>query len=362
MLGIICCTLDCNLACTYCYEGNGINKKYPDNRLINDNFEQAMDKFDAYIDGLYKYNNCNLTTIILHGGEPTLINPNFFDILMERQKIKGYNLKWGIQTNGTMINDQYIDLFRKYNVNVGVSLDGLKQHHDSNRITKEGKPTFDIVEKNIEKKKTEAINVNLLLTISNENVNDIIDIYDYIANKNMHFNFNLIYPNKHHNIALDDDVFSVALCNLFDHWINDDKHKIIILPFYRIIEGILHPERGIPVCHWRKNCEGKIVAIDTKGNIYDCERWIGRSEMCLGNIEDGFDFCIHNANFFNKRAEILMKTECYNCEIQRFCYGGCPANAYFLYNDYNRKDSSICNYRKSIIKYIKEYMERNANM
>ena len=79
MTGLICCTLDCNLACSYCYEGNGEIHEYPKLEVINQNFMLAKDKIDKFIDELYVLNGGGFTKIIWHGGEPTLVNYRLLD-------------------------------------------------------------------------------------------------------------------------------------------------------------------------------------------------------------------------------------------------------------------------------------------
>ena len=83
MTGLICCTLDCNLACSYCYEGNGEKHEYPKLDVINHEFLCGITKIDKFIDELYEYNENGVTTIIWHGGEPTLIDCKVLDKVMD---------------------------------------------------------------------------------------------------------------------------------------------------------------------------------------------------------------------------------------------------------------------------------------
>ena len=143
MTGLISCTLECNLACKYCFEGNGEKKCPPNIGEINRRFMDSHDKIIKFIDNLYDYNEQQKTSIIWHGGEPALVDPKLMDTVMKDQFDKEHNnISWGMQTNGTIITDKHIEVFKKYNVGVGISLDGLKEHHDKNRVTQSGKPTF----------------------------------------------------------------------------------------------------------------------------------------------------------------------------------------------------------------------------
>ena len=248
MTGLISCTLECNLACKYCFEGNGERKELPDIKYINECFRNSIENLITFVDELYEYNKSNETRIIWHGGEPTLINPELMQIVMEDQVRKQHkNVIWEIQTNGTLINEKYIDIFEKYDVGVGISLDGLKPHHDRYRITKCGMPTFDIILNNIQKLKDAKIRHGILITVTDNNVQDLIEIYEFLAKKELSFSFNALYPTKEEPLAeLDTDKFAKAICNLFDKWIVDEENYIMMNTFEQIIEGLLNPERGIP--------------------------------------------------------------------------------------------------------------------
>lgn len=363
MTGLICCTLECNLACKYCFEGNGNDRNYPQVDKINNIFAMAMNKIDDFIDQLYQHNRGHKTTIIWHGGEPTLIRPQLLDELMTRQVNKGQNIHWAIQTNGTILSEELINVYVKHNVNVGISMDGLKETHDCYRITKSGKPTFEIIMKNIERLKKVGIIPNILLTISDKNVNDLLRIYQYLVeNNSLSFTFNALYPNTHENDAvLDVERYSESICDLFDIWISDERNKKLIIPFLRIIEGLMYPQCGISVCHWRRDCSKTMISIDVLGNLYNCEHWVDKKEFCIGNISEGLEKCLDQNNLFRNRAENLKENDCKKCEIFKLCYGGCPSNAYELCGDYNRYDSSICEGRKHIIKHIYSYIRKNTN-
>lgn len=136
MTGLICCTLKCNMACQYCYEGNGRNLYAPNLAEINQKFEDAIPLFIDLIDQLYAHNQNTTTKVIWHGGEPMLIRPQLMEQVMLDQLQKGHDIRWEMQSNGTLVTDEHIRVFQKYKVSVGVSIDGLKKHHDKYRIFK----------------------------------------------------------------------------------------------------------------------------------------------------------------------------------------------------------------------------------
>lgn len=362
MTGLISCTEECNMACRYCYEGNGNIRCYPDVEEINQIFSYNKKTFINFIDQLYQYNCQRLTTVILHGGEPLLIRAQLLAEIMEDQKEKGHKIKWSIQSNGTLITEEYLKIFKKYNVTVSVSIDGVKEQHDKYRVFKNGNSTFDIICRNIIRMKSYGIKCNALLTITDNNVINLKEIYDLFEKYKLNFSFNALYPTGNEEVKLSCDDYVKAICGLFDYWMEKEDSFIVIVPFMQIIEGILHYEYGIPACSWQKDCGNSFVAIDCKGDLYTCERWIGNKNMCIGHLEEGLINVVTHNNMFSERVNCLLNDqECKNCEIFKLCYGGCPANAYNLKKNIECRDSSICYGRRAIIKHIYRYLETNLD-
>ena len=357
MTGLICCTLDCNLACSYCYEGNGEIHEYPKLEVINQNFMLAKDKIDKFIDELYVLNGGGFTKIIWHGGEPTLVNYRLLDSIMQNQADKRHdNIRWSMQSNGTLLTDEYIEILKKHKVSIGVSLDGLKEQHDKYRKFKNGNPTFDIIIRNIRKLQDQGVKCGTLITITDNNVDYLLEIYEFFANLNVSFNFNALFPDRKENTPrLNVQEYSKRICDLFDRWINDNDHHIIISPFMHIIEGLLKPERGIPACHWSKDCSKAFTAIYIHGDLYPCEHWVGMKEYAFGNIANGLKTELSKNIFFANRQHVLKDKDCKDCEIWEFCYGGCPWNGWTIFGEIDRKDTSVCIGRKIIIEYIRKY-------
>lgn len=360
MTGLICCTLKCNLACKYCYEGNGQNLCVPDIRDINFKFERSIPKFIDFVDQIYKLNHDKLTKIILHGGEPTLIHPNLIGQIMEDQSQKGHKIIWAIQSNGTLITDEYIRLFKKYKVSVGISLDGLEKNHDKYRIYKNGNPTYKTVISNIRRLNDSDVPCGVLLTITDENVKDLLPIYMELSSLKVNFNYNALFPSNSSDYAtLDNSIFVKHICDLYDNWIEDENSNIVIYPFERIMQGLINDKDGDPGCHWRPDCSKSFIAIDTNGDLYPCEHWVGNKDFCFGNISEGLEKSLEKNRYFEHRSEKLQVSDCKNCPAWRMCYGGCPWNAKIATGHINKKDPSICISRRIIVEHIYEYMKNH---
>lgn len=363
MTGLICCTLDCNLACSYCYEGNGKKCTYPNIKSINRKFNDSKHLIIDYLDQLYEYNGKTLTRVIWHGGEPTLVDCSLLDEIMCDQESKGHDIKWAIQSNGTLITETYANMLSRHNASIGVSIDGLKEQHDKYRVFKNGNPTFNVIMRNVELLQSKGVNCGALITITDNNIDHLIEIYDMFADKNLNFNFNALFPNDN-GVSVELNIINYAkkICELFDYWINDEKHRITISPFMQIIEAFVGTQYRVPACHWSKDCSKSFSAIDTNGDLYPCEHWVGNKKFCFGNIKNGLENELENCTFFTDRHCGLKKGDCRNCEIWELCYGGCPWNAFELFGSTQRKDSSICLGRKTIINHIKQVLLENGKI
>lgn len=363
MTGLICCTLACNLACSYCYEGNGKICTYPDKKMINAKFQESMHNIIDYLDQLCQYNGDTLTRVIWHGGEPTLIDSEMFDEIMQDQKEKNHNIIWAIQTNGTLITEKYAEAFQKHNVSVGISVDGLKPQHDRYRVFKNGNPTFDVIMKNVELLQSKGITVGGLVTVTDNNIDHLIEIYDMFAARKMNFNFNALFPNDNGTVVeFDTDTYADKICSLFDYWINDEKSGITISPFMQIIEAFVGKQHRVPACHWSKDCSKSFSAVDIYGDLYPCEHWVGNPDFCFGNIKNGLENELKKCCYFCDRHSILENSACRDCEIWELCYGGCPWNAYSLTGFTAGKDVTICKGRNIIIRHIKEVLIRHGKI
>ena len=125
---IVKLTTKCNLNCVYCSEG--------DKAIAVLEKETLFKAIDELPNLLEKYKRENIS-LLWHGGEPLSVGKTYLQEVMQYavNKLKNYKLKFLVQTNGTLIDAEWIDLFKKFNVGVGVSLDGYKELHDRNRLT-----------------------------------------------------------------------------------------------------------------------------------------------------------------------------------------------------------------------------------
>lgn len=173
---IVKLTTNCNLECVYCSEGLSSMQT-----LDISIFKKLINELPELLN---KYGQKEIT-ILWHGGEPLTVGKKYLSEAMEyaiNNLGQDYIVKFLLQTNGTLIDDEWIDIFRKYSVSLGISLDGYQELHDANRKTKTGAPTFELVIDNIEKLRRNNINVATLMVLNTKENVDIDKLWAFIKN------------------------------------------------------------------------------------------------------------------------------------------------------------------------------------
>lgn len=181
-------TNSCNLNCSYCYDkSNHINPQKENLKVINN-----MNMLVESIDKILMNKNCK-DKIIFHGGEPLLIDAITYEKLILKLIELNPNIKLSIQTNGTLLTKEHIDVFKKYNVSIGISLDGYNEEMNKCRVYANGKNTFNIVMKKIELLKNENAKFGLIMSLSKKILGHEQELYDFIAQNNLKCNIRPIF-------------------------------------------------------------------------------------------------------------------------------------------------------------------------
>ena len=147
-------TNSCNLNCTYCYDKKNHLKIRNESHRVKENIENMK----QYIKKLNP-NEKERSRIIFHGGEPLLINATVYEELIKSIKEILPNAQFSIQTNGTLITKENIEVFKRYNVSVGISIDGYNEEQNYCRIYKNGNNSFKVVMKKIKKIQESGLNL-----------------------------------------------------------------------------------------------------------------------------------------------------------------------------------------------------------
>lgn len=370
----------CNLACKYCYylEKNNLYKdRQPDKRFILT--DELLEKFiEMYIES-------QTTPQVLfcwHGGESLMRPLSFYKKVVELQKkyARGRIIDNTIQTNGTLLNDEWCRFFKDNNWLVGVSVDGPQEFHDEYRKNKIGAPSFRKVMQGIDLLKKHGIEWNGLAVVNDFNGDYPLDFYHFfkeiecryiqftpiveriIPRKDGRY---LASPMDAQNIPLAD--FSVSpeqwgnfLCTIFDEWVRNDVGDYFVQIFDATLANWIGEQPG--VCSMAKTC-GHAGVMEYNGDVYSCDHFVF-PEYKLGNISTHslieMMFGERQQKFGNDKFDKLP-TQCRNCRYLFACNGECPKNRFAMTADGEPGLNYLCAGYHKYFEHVAPYMDFMAN-
>jgi len=270
-----------------------------------------------------------------HGGEPLLAGLDFFHTIIELQHAffgNSFLICNCVQTNGTLINDEWAKFFKDHDFEVGISVDGMRDLHDKYRPFRNGKGTYDRVARNVGLLREIEVPLRALCVIHPEANGR--EVFDHIVSLGFQFiDFLPLIANwetKDWYPSFNVDIGSF-LIDAFDAWYELDDPQIRVRWFADLIVMILgHPAPGL--CTLKDHCSGHLT-IDYDGAINNCE--------CLnicGQSIFNFNSNVWSSSFaeVEKIESFLLLTEgfkhigktCLECEAYSLCKGGCPSTRY----------------------------------
>ena len=334
----------CNLACKYCYYLEK-NKLYPtaQRHLMSD---EMLEQFTReYIEA----QTMNQVLFTWHGGEPLLRSIDFYrKAISLQQKYAGdRRIDNVIQTNGTLLTDEWCEFFAQNHWLVGISIDGPQPDHDHYRLTAAGKPSWKKVMQGIKLLKKHGVEWNAMAVVNAYNANHPLEFYRFFKENGCQFlQFTPIVERltRHEDdrtlasLADKDEISlseaSVApeqwgyfLCAIFDEWVRKDVGKI----FVEIFDCTLANWMGISpgICAYSKEC-GHAGVMEHNGDVYSCDHFVF-PEYKLGNIRDHslIDMLYgEQQQEFSRLKHSSLPRQCKECDMEFACHGECPKNRF----------------------------------
>ena len=344
----------CNLDCTYCYylhksELLGTNSKF---RISDEVLETHVRQYIEGQDG-------EEVVFTWQGGEPTLLGLPFFEkvvALQQKYKRSGQRIENDLQTNGTLLDDNWCVFLKRHNWLVGLSIDGPQELHDRFRVAKDGKPTFTKVFAASQLLHKHGIRFNTLSVINRRNAQRPLDVYRFISREVRPYELQFIpcvepksfrslapqkpalaaqfgstaaHPGSTDSIvtdwSVDPDDWGTFLCKVWDDWYRRDYGKV----FVNIFETAVAQWMGMDaqICVYHEIC-GKSLALEHDGTVYSCDHYV-YPEYKLANIlpttSSNMVFSDRQKKFgLNKFASLPQY--CRECKYLFACNGECPKN------------------------------------
>lgn len=339
--------LSCNIRCKHCYEANG---HYPTKIMDSATLEKII---------MLAQKQYQKITYLWFGGEPLIAGLDFFKKVVEFQKKYNNNteIKNTIQTNGILLDKNFIDFFKENNFIVSVSYDA-----QFNDILRE---KTSCVENNINECITNDLKVSTISTISNQTSSKQIQMYDFLCSKNLNAKFNRIFPEGNGKanacFLISDDNYLADMKEFFVSWLyNKNASSFSTFDIYlSALFNLKYKE-----CIF-SGCLFKWLAVAPDGTLYPCPRF-GNSNFTLGNIHQYNNLyeAFHSENYTKLLSKnVERRKSCQNhCDWFAFCNGGCNARC-FWEGDISNSDTEICRFVKKffpfVVNTIKEIIQHN---
>lgn len=341
----------CNLRCGYCFHHDKDQSGYT---VMS---ESILEKFLCEYLELFSGH----LSFIWHGGEPLLTGIPFFQKAVElqgrhrkdKQKIRNY-----IQTNATLIDDEWAEFFKKYGFRVGISLDGDKESHNRFRFDCAGIGSFDQTMRGLEILLRHGIKPGIIQTLTHSNTDRAKENFDFFANalglKSWGINIYLDVRDENRAMAgqsVSSKRITVFLEKCIDLWLLQNDPDLKIREIDNFIAGVFGKRASS--CNFNGSCTG-YFCVDYDAKIYPCDRSSG-SEFLLGDLKQQSLLEILNGEKRLSYAKRVNSShhDCSECEWRNACHSGCPiqriggVEGKYYY----------CETRKSVFVYLKERLD-----
>ena len=350
-------SFDCNLRCDYCFylraeEVYGRTKHRMSDEVLEAMISQLMGyRFGESIFGW-------------QGGEPTVAGLDFFKRVVELQMkhgARGQVVGNALQTNATLINEEWARFLAKYRFLVGVSLDGPSKVHNRYRRKASGAGSFRQTLRGLKALERAGVAVNALVLVSQANVRKAGAVYRFLMEQG--FQFIQFIPcietdprtGERAGFAITGEEFGDFLCDLFEVWKVDGPGKVSVRYFDAVRRHLI--DGGYDLCVMDACCDAYLL-VEHNGDVYPCDFFMF-DEWRLGNL---METPLHEINRLPRRREFsAMKAvkfaECEGCEWIEFCHGGCPKDRSAL-GDPRTVKTPLCEaYRKFLAHTVPFFRE-----
>ena len=357
----------CNLACEYCYY---LEKKklYPNEQKMVMS-DELLEKFtQEFIEA----QTMNQVCFQWHGGEPLMRPLSFYKKALQLQKRygRGRQIDNTIQTNGTLLTDEWCRFLKENNFLVGVSIDGPQEFHDEFRRSRLGKPSWRDVMKGINLLNKHGVQWNAMAVVNDFNADYPLDFYNFFKEIGAHYiQFTPIVErmcegrlaNMHDADAPLAD-FSVTpkqwgdfLCAIFDEWYKQDVGKYFIQLFDATLANWCGVTPG--VCTYGEKC-GHAACMEFNGDVYSCDHLVF-PEFKLGNIHEKtlVEMLYGEEQRQFGRIKQNLPQQCLECKWKFACNGECPKNRFVRTSEGQPPLNYLCSGYKQFFSHVAPYMD-----
>lgn len=362
----------CNLACAYCYYLEKANLyKDTSKHVMSD---ELLEKFIREYIGSQTMHEVLFTW---HGGE-TLMRPLSFYrkvVELQRQYAGGHAIDNCIQTNGTLLTDEWCEFFKENNWLVGISIDGPQEFHDDYRKNRSGRPSFAKVMQGIRLLNKHGVEWNAMAVVNDYNADYPLEFYHFfkeIGCRYIQFAPIVERLSKHEDgrylatplqpgeqladFSVSPEQWGNFLCTLFDEWVRNDVGQIFIQLFDSTLANWVGEQPG--VCSMAKTC-GHAGVMEFNGDVYACDHYVF-PEFKLGNIyqQTLVEMMYSERQMeFGQMKQKSLPAQCRACEFLFACNGECPKNRFATTASGEPGLNYLCKGYHRFFKHVAPYMD-----
>jgi len=351
----------CNLRCTYCY--------YLDKHNITGSHAPALipdDLLERYIIQHIEATTDQTVMFSWHGGEPLLAGIEFFRkaVKIQRKYLPpGKYLLNGIQTNGTLLDDEFCRFMASEGFIAGISIDGTANLHNRYRVSPQGESSFERVLRGHELLKKHDVMYEILCVVSDHNQDHPLEVYNFFKKleaKYITFLPLVIPLNLSTGEVAPDSVdpaaFGDFMINIFEEWKGKDIGRIKIQIFEESLRAAFNQDHTL--CIFKVNCGG-VPVIERNGDFFSCDHYVNSSHL-LGNIigstvAEMLDSAEQKA-FGVSKSETLPRY-CRTCKVLNMCNGECPKNRFIRAPDGEAGLNYLCEGYKKFFTHCLPFIE-----
>ena len=334
----------CNLACKYCY--------YLEKNTLYQNSHRYLMSDEMLEQFIREYIEAQTMPQVLftwHGGEPLMRSIDFYKkaLALQKKYAHGKQIDNVIQTNGTLLTDEWCEFFAQNHWLVGISIDGPQEYHDHYRVTPDGKPSWEKVMQGISLLKKHRVEWNAMAVVNAYNAEHPLEFYHFFRDNGCQYlQFTPIVERltEHEDgrtlaSLADDREIPLAdasvtpqqwgnfLCTIFDDWVRHDVGKT----FVEIFDCTLANWMGVlpGICAYSKEC-GHAGVMEHNGDVYSCDHFVF-PEYKLGNIREQslIDMLYgEKQQAFSRLKHTSLPRQCKECDMEFACHGECPKNRF----------------------------------
>jgi len=364
----------CNLECAYCFF---LDKEafYP-----GGTFRMSDALLERYIRQLIEAHQTDEVAIAWQGGEPTLMGIDFYRralALAEKYRRPGMRFLHTMQTNGTLVDDEWAAFFKEHDFLVGISIDGPRALHDTYRVDKGGKPTFDRVMRGLRVLQKHGVDVNVLTALNRVNADHPLEVYRFLRDEAGTTWMQFIPVVE--RLAADGsrllqtgttvsdrsilpEQLGRFLSVVFDEWVRRDVGSIFVQTFEATVGNWLGMASS-GMCVFNETC-GLGPALEHTGDLYSCDHFVEPAYL-LGDIGERHMIELmaseQQAKFGRDKRDTLPRY-CLECDVRFACHGECPKNRFVPTPDGEPGLNYLCPGFKQFFHHVAPEMQLMAGL